>query len=91
VLANERFKKAVRNTFSVSQARARIDHFLTIFVYPAVNLITIFYLVELFIPTVTIGITTYPIRLLFLIVFTLVGLANFLRKGVRFFRLLEFS
>lgn len=85
------FLKALRDSFSVQMDRGRTDFLLTLFVHPAMNLLTIFYLIEIFLPLIPWGNSAFDTRYILLLIYTAVGLINFVRKGIRFFRLLDFS
>ncbi len=91
VYDNPAFQKATANSFSVKKERGRADYFLTMLVHPALNLLTLFFLIEIFIPSITLGGDAIPTRYILISAYTIVGIVNFMRKGVRFFRLLDFS
>lgn len=85
------FRRALAESFVVNQERGKADFMLTLFVHPAINLLTLFFIVELLISQVTIIETEISTRLVLLLIYTLVGLVNFLRKGTKFFKALDFS
>ncbi len=84
------FHEAVEGAFSVTESRGRIDYMLTMFVHPAMNLLTLLFVIEIFIPVIRLDSFSISSRLLFLILYTGAGILNFFRKGVRFFKLLDF-
>lgn len=95
VYDKEEFHTAVKNSFSVGKNRGISDFYLTILVHPAMNVLTIFFIIEIFKPEFRFaGTPVYTqiyTRYLLLLIFTFIGAINFLRKGVRFFRLLDFE
>jgi len=86
-----KFHRAVAHSFSINEERGKTDLVLTMFVHPAMNLLTLFFLIEIFKPVIVLGSITFDTRFVFLIAYTIVGLWNFIRKGRRFFKLLNFS
>jgi hypothetical protein len=87
----EAFARALGSSFVTESRRGRADYLLTMFVHPAMNLLTLFFILETILPAVRFEDYTIYTRYVFLAGYTLAGLVNFVRKGVRFFRLLEFS
>lgn len=90
VQENPQFHAAVANSFSISKDRGEVDFFLTILIHPAMNLLTLFFFLEIFYPIINIGDHSYYTRLTLLLIFTAVGIANFIRKGIRFYTVLKF-
>ena len=87
---NPDFEHAVAHSFSIKKERGKADFLLTMLVHPAMNLLTVFFLVEIFFPKTAIGDNSYYTRIVLLFIFTVVGITNFARKGVRFYRILKF-
>lgn len=85
------FHNALRKSFSISADRGRADFLLTIIVHPAMNLLLVFFLIEIAVPEVHWADSTYQTRYILLLLYTIGGGVNYVRKGVRFFRLLKFS
>ena len=85
------FHRALSNSFVVERDRGKADFYLTMFVHPVMNLLSIFYLIEIFLPQFHWMDHAYDTRYALLFVFTLIGMLNFIRKSVKFFRSLEFS
>lgn len=85
------FHRAVGESFVVKKERGQADYFLTLFIHPAMNLLTIFFLIEIFYSGIKWSGGTIETRLTLLLLFVFVGLLNFVRKGVKFFRALDFS
>ena len=90
ILNNQKFHESVKKAFVVKKERGGADFMLTMFVHPSMNLLSVFFLVEIFIKEVVIGENTLYLRYALLLIFTLVGIVNFVRKGVRFKRSLDF-
>ncbi len=84
------FHQAVARAFVTSRERGRADFLLTIFAHPAMNLLTVFFLLEILLPTAPLG-DGIPTRALLLGGYTLASLANLIRKSARYFRTLDFS
>jgi phosphatidylglycerophosphate synthase len=91
VYQKESFHKALAGAFVTSFQRGRADYWLTMLVHPAINLITMMFLIEMFVPTISYAGNIYYTRYILLIIYTIVGLVNFLRKGVRYYQLLDFE
>jgi phosphatidylglycerophosphate synthase len=87
----EAYAKALGSSFVTERRRGRADYLLTMFVHPAMNLLTIFFLLEILIPIIPVQGYVVHTRYIFLLGYTLAGLVNFVRKGWRFFRILDFS
>ena len=90
IYRNPAFHQAVRKSFVVQKDRGRADFFLTVLIHPSMNVLTIFYLAEIFYPAVLLSGIPLNTRFLLLCVFTAAGAVNLVRKGVRFFRVLYF-
>lgn len=90
ILNNQKFHESVKKAFVVKKDRGGVDFVLTMFVHPSMNLLTIFFLVEIFIKDAVIMNSSISLRYAFLLVFTFIGIANFVRKGLRFKRSLDF-
>ena len=91
VHGNPQFHDAVANSFSIKKGRGEVDLLLTILIHPAMNLLTLFFFLEILYPVIHVGGHSYYTRLVLLSVFTLMGVANFIRKGLRFYRILKFK
>jgi phosphatidylglycerophosphate synthase len=85
------FSRAVGASFVTQATRGKTDYTLTIFFHPAANLLAIFFLLELLLPEIKLFDHVFSVRLMLLAIFTFVSAANFLRKGIRHFRALDFS
>lgn len=85
------FHTALKGSFVTEKNRGGVDYYLTILIHPAINLLTIFYLIEIFLPEIRFSDYAFTTRYFLLLMFTLAGMVNFVRKGIRFFRLLHFS
>ncbi|TKJ39939.1 hypothetical protein CEE37_09385 [candidate division LCP-89 bacterium B3_LCP] len=85
------FHKAVGESFVVKKERGGTDFVLTLLVHPAMNLLTIFFVIEIFYSRMTWGNFGIETRYALLIVYTIVGASNFIRKSVKFYRVLDFS
>jgi phosphatidylglycerophosphate synthase len=85
------FHRAVGESFVVKEERGRADFFLTILVHPAMNLLTLFFLFEIFRPELSWSGSPYETRYVLLILFVFVALLNFVRKSIKFSRALDFS
>jgi phosphatidylglycerophosphate synthase len=85
------FNRAVGAAFVTQKNRGKTDYLLTIFVHPAANLVTLFFLFEIILPEIKISGHAFSARLILIALFTFVSAANFLRKGIRHFRALDFS
>ncbi|MFH1861583.1 MAG: CDP-alcohol phosphatidyltransferase family protein [bacterium] len=90
VQQNPAFHTAVADSFVTVKQRGVADYWLTVFVHPAVNALTIAYILELIRPELVVANFTISTRYFLLLVYTLIGLLNFLRKSLRFFRMLRF-
>jgi len=91
IYAHDDFHSAVKKSFSITKNRGVSDFYLTILIHPAMNILTLFFLLEILLPEIKLTGNHIYTRYLFLLIFTFVGAINFLRKGVRFFRLLNFK
>jgi len=91
VYQKETFQRALAGAFVISPQRGRADYWLTMFVHPAINLITLAFIIEIYIPTFSLGGQSYHTRYALLLAYTLVGVVNFVRKGVRYYRMLDFE
>lgn len=89
VLDRPEFHKAVAGSFVTGKTRGKADYWLTVIVHPAVNAVTMCFLLETIFPGAELF-GTVPLRLVLLYGYTAAGVANFVRKGVRFFGMLEF-
>jgi phosphatidylglycerophosphate synthase len=91
VIHNAGFHRALGAAFVTQKSRGRADFFLTMFVHPVANLLTFIFLFEVFLPEIEfLGHTLY-IRMILLMLFTSVSVANYLRKATKDFRVLNFS
>jgi phosphatidylglycerophosphate synthase len=91
VYPKEAFKRALAGAFVTSPGRGRADYWLTMFVHPAINLITLAFLIEIFVPTIGLLGRPFHTRYALLMVYTLIGVVNFVRKSVRYYRMLDFG
>lgn len=91
VYAKAEFHRAVGESFVVKEERGRTDFFLTLFVHPAMNVLTIFFVLEIIWPEIAWADQTFETRSALLLIFVLIGLLNFIRKSIKFFRALDFS
>jgi hypothetical protein len=85
-----KFPQALAKSFAVNYQRGKIDYWLTVFFHPAINAITICFLIEIIIPSFDISGFEIATRSGLLYIYTAVGLANFVRKGIRFYMILDF-
>jgi len=93
VYQKEAFGRALAGAFVTSSERGRADYWLTMFVHPAINLITLAFLIEIFVPKIFLSPAghSFHTRYALLLAYTVVGVINFLRKGVRYYRMLDFG
>ena len=91
VYGKANFTQALKGAFVISEERGRIDYYLTVIIHPSINLVTLCFILENIIRDISLLNMVIPLRMLFLYLFTFIGLVNFFRKTVRFFRLLDFS
>jgi hypothetical protein len=91
ILQNPLFPSALAQSFVTKRERGQADFFLTVLIHPAMNLLTIFFLFEILLPEVKIGSYLINIRQIFLILYSAISLVNFLRKGIRYFKILNFG
>jgi len=91
ILNNNGFQRAIAAAFVTEKNRGKTDYWLTVFVHPALNALTLLFICELIIPFIIIGGNHYHFRVIGIIIFTLAGIWNFLRKGLRYFKLLNFD
>jgi len=85
------FHQAIAASFVTAKNRGKADYWLTVLVHPAVNLLTLLFILEAVIPAVEIGQQDYSLRSMGILAFTLAGIWNFLRKCVRYFKQLDFD
>ncbi|MCX6639067.1 MAG: CDP-alcohol phosphatidyltransferase family protein [bacterium] len=91
VLFRPEFRSALNSAFVRSIKSSATDYVLTLFVHPALNLLTICYILEIFMPRFTAAGFQFSLRFIFIILYTFVSLVNLLRKVVCHFRALNFS
>ena len=85
------FIRALKGSFVTEKGRGEADFYLTIFVHPPINLLTLFFIVEVFFNNFRLFDYELTTRVVFIVIYTLVGIVNFARKTFRFYRLLHFS
>jgi hypothetical protein len=90
VYDNQEFHQALKKSFAIRPERGRVDYLLTLFVHPAVNALTLFFLLEAIFPVWNTSGFNLSSRYLFILLYSLISLANLVRKGIRYFKILNF-
>ena len=90
ILENSRFHDSVKSAFVINQQRGKADFVLTMFIHPSMNLLTIFFVLEIIMNEISFFGFIFSSRYLFLLIFTITGVMNFFRKSIRFNNTLNF-
>ena len=84
------FGEAVNASFITEKKRGKADFFLTVFFHPVMNVLTICYFIEAFIPVFQFSGNELSTRFVLISIIALAGLWNFVRKAMRYFEKLNF-